>query len=211
MTPNKLVSMLRVALGCLSGGFLVALMAVTVVDVFGRYILNMPLLGAYELSETGIGIVVAAALPLVALDDGHIRLTLLDRQLGRRAVRWRDGVSAILFTVASGVLAWRMAVELQNAASLGGSTDLPGPDPRRHLPDVRARGADRPAQPVPAPRHGTSFRHRAARPRRTWLKARSAAASFWRCCCWACPSRWPWASSAWWASPSSPAGTRRWR
>jgi TRAP-type C4-dicarboxylate transport system permease small subunit len=41
-------------------------------------------------------------------------------------VRWRDGVSAILFTVASGVLAWRMAVELQNAASLGGSTDLLG-------------------------------------------------------------------------------------
>lgn len=123
---QRLTGWLRVALGCLSGGFLVVLMGITVVDVFGRYVLNAPLLGAYELSETSIGIVVAVALPLVALVDGHIRLTLLDRLLGPAAVRVRDAASAILFTIASGVLAWRMFAELQNAAALGRTTDLLG-------------------------------------------------------------------------------------
>ncbi len=123
---NRLSTALKVALGCLSGGCLVALMGVTVIDVFGRYILNAPLLGGYELSETAIGIVVAVALPLVALADGHIRLTLLDRLLGASAVRLRDGLSAILFAGASGILAWRMLVELENAAALGKATDLLG-------------------------------------------------------------------------------------
>lgn len=123
---RKLVGILKVALGCLSGGFLVLLMAITVVDVFGRYILNAPLLGAYELSETSIGIVVAVALPLVALNDGHIRLTLFDGLMGRAVKRVRDAVSALLFAAASAILAWRMFAELQNAAALGRTTDLLG-------------------------------------------------------------------------------------
>lgn len=123
---RKLVGYFKVALGCLSGGFLLLLMGITVVDVFGRYILNAPLLGAYELSETSIGIVVAVALPLVALNDGHIRLTLFDGMMGRSVKRARDAISALLFAAASAILAWRMVAELQNAAALGRTTDLLG-------------------------------------------------------------------------------------
>lgn len=123
---ERLSAGLKLALGVMSGSFLIFLMAVTVVDVVGRYILNAPLLGAYELSEVSIGIVVAAALPLVTLSDGHIRLNLLDRFLGRAGVWIRDLVSALMFAVGSGILAWRMVAEYEIAVQLGKATELLG-------------------------------------------------------------------------------------
>lgn len=43
---------------------LLAMVALTVFDVAGRYFFNMPLSGGYEISEILMGLTVFAALPL---------------------------------------------------------------------------------------------------------------------------------------------------
>lgn len=66
-----------VALEWVSGALLVSLMMVTGVDVIGRYLLNKPLTGAFELTEMLLGALVFASLPLVSRAGGHVEVDML--------------------------------------------------------------------------------------------------------------------------------------
>jgi len=45
------------------------MMVLTFVDVVGRYLLNRPLRGAFELTELGLVVLIFAGLPLVSHAD----------------------------------------------------------------------------------------------------------------------------------------------
>ncbi|RVV97526.1 TRAP transporter small permease [Mesobaculum littorinae] len=111
--------MLRVLSGgleILSGLLLIALMAVTGLDVIGRYLVDAPLPGAFELTEMILGALVFAALPLVGRSGGHVEVDLLTTLLPDRIGR---GLLWLAAVVAAGVLlvfAWRLgALGLQQA------------------------------------------------------------------------------------------------
>ncbi|ASJ74190.1 TRAP transporter small permease [Granulosicoccus antarcticus] len=65
------------ALEFVSGALLVSLMLVTGVDVIGRYLLNKPLTGAFELTEMLLGALVFASLPLVSRAGAHVDVDML--------------------------------------------------------------------------------------------------------------------------------------
>ena len=58
---------------------LFALMVVTCVDVFGRYLFNAPLTGSTELTELAVGVVIFAAFPLISWRNEHVVVDILDR------------------------------------------------------------------------------------------------------------------------------------
>lgn len=64
--------------------------AVTFVDVVGRYLMNRPLAGAFELTEVLMAAVIFAALPSVTLRREHVAIDLLDRYYPARLGRIRD-------------------------------------------------------------------------------------------------------------------------
>ena len=94
----------------LSGLLLLALMAVTVIDVVGRYLLDRPLPGAFETTELLLGALVFAALPLVGRAGGHVEVDLLDARLPARARRALAWAGAAVSALVLGVFAWRLAV-----------------------------------------------------------------------------------------------------
>ena len=61
-------------LGAAAAVLLFGLMAVTTVDVIGRYIFNWPLRGGFELTELLLLTLVFAGLPLVSRADEHLSL-----------------------------------------------------------------------------------------------------------------------------------------
>ncbi|MAC81615.1 MAG: C4-dicarboxylate ABC transporter permease [Rhodobacteraceae bacterium] len=61
----------------LAAFLLLALMAVTGIDVVGRYLLNAPLSGAFEMTELLLGALVFMALPLVSRHGAHVEVDLL--------------------------------------------------------------------------------------------------------------------------------------
>src|SRR5574338_449932 len=77
-------------LGLLSTVTLFAMMVLTVVDVIGRYILNAPLHGAYELTEVLLALVVFGAAPLVTRRGTHVTTSLFDDRMGPGVKRVRD-------------------------------------------------------------------------------------------------------------------------
>lgn len=97
---------------------LIAIAAITFVDVIGRYAFNNPLGGAFELVAIGMALMIFAALPEVTARNTHIKVTL--------AQMFPVAVQAVLRIVMSLVvaaafcaLAWRLFEHAARMASYG--------------------------------------------------------------------------------------------
>jgi TRAP-type transport system small permease protein len=99
----------RVLMG-LAALLLLALMAVTGVDVVGRYLLNAPLSGAFELTELLLGALVFVALPLVSRAGAHVEVDLLTELLPRSVNRVLGVFAALVSAAVLGFFAWRLIV-----------------------------------------------------------------------------------------------------
>ncbi len=84
------------------------LMALTCVDVIGRYVFNSPLTGATELTEMGIAILVFAELPIVTWRGGHVVVDILDKMMGSTVIKVLGLLSAFLMSTSLYFLAVRI-------------------------------------------------------------------------------------------------------
>ncbi len=110
------------ALGALASVALVGIVLLTCVDVVGRYLLNRPLTGAFELSEMAMGALVFASLPLVTLRRQQVTVDLLDWLV---PAGWRTAQEAAANLVAAlcvGVVAWRLWVKAAEMLGNGETT-----------------------------------------------------------------------------------------
>ena len=101
-----------VALGAAAAGILLAMMALTVVDVVARYVFSRPVRGAFEVTELMLLVLIFAGLPLVSFSDEHAVMDFIDRLLGSRGQRWLERLvqaacAALMFLLAW--LVWRKA------------------------------------------------------------------------------------------------------
>lgn len=96
------------ALEWISGALLISLMTITGIDVLGRYLLNRPLAGAFELTEMTLSALVFTALPLVSRSGGHVDVDLLTTRLPASAQRLLQTLMAILCALVLLFLAWRL-------------------------------------------------------------------------------------------------------
>ena len=112
--------------GGLAGALLVLMMMVTVIDVCGRYFLNAPLPGAFEMTQFLMAGIVYAGLPRVSQNEGHITIDLLDGVTAKGIARLRDLMVNAVCTVAFGVLALRLWVLAGEAAEWGDVTQYLG-------------------------------------------------------------------------------------
>ncbi len=76
-------------LGVAASAILMAMMLLTFVDVFARYVFNRPLRGGFELTELALLVLIFAGLPLVSHADEHVTMDFIDRLLGPGA---REGL-----------------------------------------------------------------------------------------------------------------------
>lgn len=85
-----------------------AIMALTVVDVVGRYGFNAPVQGSIEAIELMLGVLVYMAIPLASARAEHIRIDLLDYLLGPEAQRVQRLIGSAASAVVMAFLAWRL-------------------------------------------------------------------------------------------------------
>jgi TRAP-type C4-dicarboxylate transport system permease small subunit len=100
-----------VAAGCL------ALMAVlSVVDVFGRYLLNRPLPGTLELSEFCLALLVFFGLGSTGLSNSQVVVDIVIERLPPRLRAATEAANAILGAGLWGLIAWRSADQAWHVA-----------------------------------------------------------------------------------------------
>ena len=71
----------------ISAAVLVFLMALTCIDVAGRYLFNNSINGAFELTQIGLAVMVFAQMPLITWRGSHVVVDLFDHLFGNRIVK----------------------------------------------------------------------------------------------------------------------------
>lgn len=106
----------------LTGLLLLALTAITLVDVLGRYFFSNPLPGATELTELLVMAIVFAGLPAICLDDGHITVDLFTSRLRGSATTVQILLSRLVVAIMLGVVAWQLWEHGARIGSYGSTT-----------------------------------------------------------------------------------------
>src|SRR3990170_7338869 len=92
----------------LGGGVvLLGLMGLVAFDVVMRYVLRIPFLGAYEMTEIAMALVVFLGLPYCAATGGHVAVDVLGPLLQRRAFRRANALLPLAGAALTGVMAWQ--------------------------------------------------------------------------------------------------------
>ena len=112
----------------LAGMALFGLMLLVAVQVFARYVLRDPILGAEEITQMGMVFVVMLAMPNAAITGKHIRVDILDRYLGdfgRFACDLAGRVIAIAVLFLLIRQAWKKALEAHEFGDVTNMIELP--------------------------------------------------------------------------------------
>jgi TRAP-type transport system small permease protein len=107
---------------------LLIMVAVTVIDVAGRYFFNAPLSGGFEISEILMGLTVFSALPLASRAESHLAIGLLTDRLAGNARRWHRIAILALSAAGLGYIGWRMTVQamiVKGSMATTGSLHIP--------------------------------------------------------------------------------------
>lgn len=102
------------------------LMALTCVDVTGRYLFNSPLHGSTEMTQIGLALMVFAAMPVITWRGGHIVVDLLDSFLGHKIVKVLSLLAALVMSSSLYVLAWRIFELGERSIRRGAVTEFLG-------------------------------------------------------------------------------------
>jgi TRAP-type C4-dicarboxylate transport system permease small subunit len=103
--------------------FLFVMMVLTSADVIGRYVLNAPISGAFEIVQYLMAVVVFAALPVTTASDGHQSVSLIPQTMRGSIGRAHRVFIRLVSAIALFVIAWRMAAQAQ---ILDGSQQVSG-------------------------------------------------------------------------------------
>jgi TRAP-type C4-dicarboxylate transport system permease small subunit len=90
------------------------MMVLVVANVIGRYLLNKPLTGTLEFTESLLVLIIFLSVALTQYDGGHIRVTLLTRRLpkaGARALTVAAMLAGAAFFSWCAYAAWRFAYQ----------------------------------------------------------------------------------------------------
>lgn len=88
--------------------FLLAMVAINVIDVGLRSGLNKPIFGTYEIVEFMLAAVAFLAIPEVFLRDQHITIELIDQILPKKIINWLRAIGNFTGVVFVTLLAWHM-------------------------------------------------------------------------------------------------------
>lgn len=89
---------------------ILALIAVTCIDVIGRYLLNQPFGGAYELTQIFLAALVFVAFPLTSFDGGHVEVDLALHLFPRSVQRLLGRLAGIVSAVVLVFFSWRLVL-----------------------------------------------------------------------------------------------------
>ena len=95
------------------------IVAVTVVDIFLRYVLNRPLAYSVELVELGLAIIVFCSIIVCTAQRGHINLNIILTKFPQRSQASINSFIYIICTVVFAVIAWRGVIYAMQLKDMG--------------------------------------------------------------------------------------------
>jgi TRAP-type C4-dicarboxylate transport system permease small subunit len=111
-------------LALVGGGIMLIAIAITIVSVVGRYAFGAPVPGDYELIELICAIGIFLFFPYAHASGSNIVVEFFTVRIGERRKRMLDLAHEIVFAGVAALLAWRLAIGLEQKFTSGESTML---------------------------------------------------------------------------------------
>ena len=112
------------SLAYVAGAALLWLMLLTVVAVVMRYVFNAPILGAQDISEISLAVVVFLGIPYCGWTGGHVAVDLISTVVGESRLRYTDTLMRLVGAVLFGFVAWQAMRQGLDALEYGDATNL---------------------------------------------------------------------------------------
>ena len=112
------------SLAYVAGAALLWLMLLTVVAVVMRYVFNAPILGAQDISELSLAVVVFLGIPYCGWTGGHVAVDLISSVVGESRLRYTDTLMRLAGAVLFGFVAWQAMRQGLDALEYGDATNL---------------------------------------------------------------------------------------
>jgi len=112
------------ALGVVASIVLFVMMMLTAVDVVGRYVLNRPVAGAFEITEMMLAALIYCGLPLVSQRREHIVIDTFDHFMSRRVKRGLDMAAEIVCSASLFGIAWLVFRRAARVLDYGDTTTV---------------------------------------------------------------------------------------
>lgn len=106
----------------LSAALLFVMMALTFVDVIGRYVFTAPVFGAAEMIQFLLAMTIFGGLCLVNARDDHITVELFEPWLLRRIPRLQPIIVQTFSVVVMAIIAWELTLFAMDAHELDSVT-----------------------------------------------------------------------------------------
>ena len=121
---NRSIKFVRTVSLSIGSVALAMMVCITVIDVFGRYVLGSPLTSALELTELLMVAVVYFGLPVVTLMGAHVVVDVLDAMLSGNTLGKLEVLSAVLMSLFFAILSWRLFLKAQDFVVYGDTTQV---------------------------------------------------------------------------------------
>ncbi len=115
---NRLIYKLVDWVKHLGGVALVGMMTITTIDVITRYF-GHPIFGAVELISFMATILLACAMPMTHIENGHVGVDLVVRLLGRRTQALIDAITGFLSLILFPLICWQCVLYAQSMKRTG--------------------------------------------------------------------------------------------
>ncbi len=99
------------------------MMALTFVDVIMRYLFNSPIVGALELTEFSMAIVIFLGLILLTSQEGHVTVDLLDNFIPTKIKSIQNVIINLLNLAVMVVISRQLWIKAKDAAEYGDRTE----------------------------------------------------------------------------------------
>ncbi len=100
------------------------MMALTFVDVVGRYIFNSPVVGGVELTEFTMAIVIFLGLTLLCCEEGHVVVDIFDSFVPEGMKPIQNIIINIVSFIVMGVISWQLWLKAGEAVEYGDRTQF---------------------------------------------------------------------------------------
>ena len=89
-----------------------------------RYVFNAPILGAQDISELSLAVLVFLGIPYCGWTGGHVAVDLISTVVGESRLRYTDALMRLLGGVLFAVVAWQAMRQGLDALEYGDATNL---------------------------------------------------------------------------------------
>ena len=123
---GRVLDFLSRACAIAAGGTLTLMAFMSLASVFGRLVIDKPLVGDYELVQVMSAVSIALFLPFCQMVRGHIIVDFFTLRSPKRLNDFFDLVANLLLTIGAFTFAWRMSIGGMELYKNGDATMLIG-------------------------------------------------------------------------------------